>query len=52
VDWLDPQGSYRKPTATHAAIYNTFYTQRHLISRTTLRHFRRDGAAAWPAATG
>ncbi|MCP4410935.1 MAG: IS6 family transposase, partial [Gammaproteobacteria bacterium] len=26
--------------ATHAAIYNTFYTQRHLICRKTLRRFR------------
>ncbi|RZJ43706.1 MAG: IS6 family transposase, partial [Brevundimonas sp.] len=36
---------------THAAIYNTFYTQRHLISRPTLRRFRGDTAAAWVAAT-
>jgi hypothetical protein len=27
---------------THAAVYNTFNTQRHLISRTTLRRFRAD----------
>lgn len=36
---------------THAAIYNTFYTQRHLISRLTLRRFRADADAAWAAAT-
>lgn len=36
---------------THAAIYNTFYTQRHLISRPTLRRFRADAAAAWTTAT-
>ena len=32
---------------THAAVYNTFYTQRHLISRATLRRFRSDAHAAW-----
>jgi hypothetical protein len=37
--------------ATHAGVYNTFYTQRHLISRPTLRRFRADADAAWPAAT-
>lgn len=36
---------------THAAIYNTFYTQRHLISRLTLRRFRAEADAAWVAAT-
>lgn len=37
--------------ATHAAVYNTFNTQRHLISRPTLRRFRADANAAWAAAT-
>jgi putative transposase len=36
---------------THAAIYNTFYVQRHLISRATLRRFRAEAEAAWAAAT-
>jgi len=36
---------------THAAIYNTFYTQRHLISRPTLRRFRVGANAAWVGAT-
>jgi len=36
---------------THAAIYNTFYAQRHLISRPTLRRIRSDAAAAWVVAT-
>lgn len=34
----------------HAAIYNTFYTQRHLISRPTLRRFRAEAASAWATA--
>ncbi len=34
----------------HAAVYNTFYAQRHLISRTTLRAFRAQAHAAWNAA--
>lgn len=36
---------------THAAIYNTFYTQAHLVSRPTLRRFRAGAHAAWAAAT-
>jgi transposase-like protein len=35
---------------THAAIYNTFYTQQHLVSRPTLRRFRAEARAAWAAA--
>ena len=50
------QGFKSQPSAqrfltTHAAVYNTFYTQRHLISRTTLRRYRTDAAAAWAEAT-
>lgn len=36
---------------THAAIYNTFNTQTHLVSRRTLRQFRGEAHAAWAAAT-
>ena len=36
---------------TYAAVYNTFNTERHLISRTTLRTFRADAHAAWADAT-
>ena len=36
---------------THAAVYNSFNTERHLISRKTLRMFRSDAHAAWTAAT-
>ena len=35
---------------THAAVYNTFYTQPHLISRSTLRTFRSAANDAWELA--
>ena len=35
---------------THAAIYNTFKIQRHLISSPTLRRFRGEAATAWATA--
>ncbi len=34
------QGSAQSFRSTHAAVYNTFNVQQHLISRPTLRHFR------------
>ena len=33
--------------STHAAIYNTFYVQRHLISRKSLRQFRDEAMKTW-----
>ena len=45
------QASAQKFLTTHAAIYNTFNIQRHLVSRSTLRRFRADADAAWAAAT-
>ena len=45
------QASAQKFLTTHAAIYNTFNLQRHLISRFTLRRFRAEADAAWAAAT-
>jgi putative transposase len=45
------QGSAQRFLATHAAIYNTFNVQRHLISRSTLRLFRAEADATWAAAT-
>ncbi len=44
------QASAQRFLTTHAAIYNTFYTQRHLISRPTLRRFRADAEGVWLAA--
>ena len=45
------QGSAQRFLATHAAIYNTFNVQRHLISRCTLRHLRTEAMVTWGAAT-
>jgi len=45
------QGSAQRFLATHAAVYNTFNTQTHLIRRPTLRLFRAAGHEAWAAAT-
>jgi len=45
------QASVQQFLTTHAAIYNTFNVQRHLISRPTLGRFRAGADAAWAAAT-
>lgn len=45
------QGSAQRFLATNAAIYDTFYAARHLISRRTLRKFRSAAWAEWNAAT-
>ena len=45
------QGSAQRFLATHAAVYNTFNVQRHLIRRSTLRHLRAGAMATWNAAT-
>ena len=44
-------GSAQRFLSVHAAVYNTFNVQRHLISRRTLRLFRAEVAARWKAAT-
>lgn len=44
------QASAQRLLTTHAAIYNTFNVQRHLISRPTLRRFRVEADAAWAMA--
>ena len=45
------QCSAQRFLATHAAVYNTFNFQRHLIRRFTLRLFRADADRVWVAAT-
>jgi transposase-like protein len=45
------QGSAQRFLSSHAAVYNVFNLQQHLISRSTLRQFRADANAAWTAAT-
>ncbi|MCP4543885.1 MAG: IS6 family transposase [Chloroflexi bacterium] len=40
-------GSAQRFLSTHAAIYNTFNVQRHLISRKTLRQFRAEAMEQW-----
>jgi transposase-like protein len=44
-------GSAQRFLSTHAAVYNTFYTQRHLISRSTLRQFRAEAMEQWRQVT-
>ncbi len=44
-------GSAQRFLSVHAAVYNNFNVQRHLISRSTLRLFRADAATSWNAAT-
>ncbi len=44
-------GSAQRFVSMHAAVYNTFNVQRHLISRRTLRAFRAEARAPWRAAS-
>ena len=44
-------GSAQRFLSTHAAIYNNFNVQRHLISRRTLRQFRTEALSRWDAVT-
>jgi len=45
------RGSAQRFLSLHAAVYNTFNVQRHLISRSTLRTFRSEAMTHWNAAT-
>ena len=44
-------GSAQRFVSVHAATYNAFNVQRHLISRRTLRAVRAEATAQWRAAT-
>ncbi len=44
-------GSAQRFLSIHAAVYNTFNVQRHLISRKTLRQFRGEAMIAWQTVT-
>ncbi len=44
-------GSAQRFLNLHAAVYNTFNIQRHLISRSTLRIFRTEAMMQWREAT-
>ena len=44
-------GSAQRFLSTHAAVYNTFNVQRHLISRKSLRQFRNEATTAWQTVT-
>jgi transposase-like protein len=43
-------GSAQKFLSTHAAVYNTFNAQRHLVSAPTHRVLRSDALATWRTA--
>jgi transposase-like protein len=43
-------GAAQRFLSIHAAVYNTFNLQRHLISQTILRTFRAEAASQWRAA--
>ena len=45
------EASTQRFLTTHTGIYNTFYAQPHLVTRSYLRRFRRDAAAVWADAT-
>ncbi len=44
-------GSAQRYLSTHAAVYNVFYFQRHLISRKILRQFRTNASEQWNLVT-
>ena len=46
-----PEQVPRHRHLTHAAIYNTFNVQRHLITRKTMRQFRGDAMNTWRTVT-
>jgi len=51
IQGLKSPGSAHRFLSTHAALYNSFYIQRHLISHKTLRQFRGEAMNKWQAVT-
>lgn len=45
------QGQAQRFVSTHSAVYKSFNTQRHLVSRNTMRKFRSAAKAEWNAAS-
>jgi transposase-like protein len=45
------QASAQRFLTAHAAVYNTFTVQRHLIRRSLMRRFTGEATSAWNAAT-
>lgn len=45
------QGQAQRFVSTHSAIYNCFNTERHLVSRKTMRKYRDRAFAEWQAAS-
>ena len=45
------QASAQRFPTTHGAVYNAFYTQRHLTTRRTLKELRAEAFHTWSEAT-
>ena len=44
-------GSAQRFLNIHSSVYNTFYVQRHLLSRPTFKRFRTDAFSVWESAS-
>ena len=51
LELIDRERRMVERRITHAAIYNTFNVQRHLITRKTMRQFRGDAMNTWRTVT-